>query len=86
MRSTAASVLSLRPAGPRFPRSLAAGLLAAALALPRADGPGRPAEAALTGVDLATYKRVGRYDLPEPTRTVAAGRQPARAGGLGGHL
>jgi hypothetical protein len=25
---------------------------------------------ALTGVDLATYKRVGRHDLPEPTRTV----------------
>jgi len=29
-----------------------------------------PAQA-LTGVDLATYKRVGRFDLPEPTRTAA---------------
>lgn len=29
------------------------------------------AGAAVTGVDLATYKRVGRFDLPEPTRTPA---------------
>jgi uncharacterized protein YjiK len=27
---------------------------------------------ALTSVDLATYKRVGRHDLPEPTRTAAS--------------
>jgi uncharacterized protein YjiK len=26
---------------------------------------------ALTSVDLSTYKRVGRFDLPEPTRTTA---------------
>src|SRR5690348_13725271 len=25
----------------------------------------------LTGVDLSTYQRVARYDLPEPTRTQA---------------
>src|ERR1700742_93423 len=25
----------------------------------------------LTGVDLSTYQRIGRYDLPEPTRTAA---------------
>jgi hypothetical protein len=25
--------------------------------------------APLTGVDLSTYVRVGRFDLPEPTRT-----------------
>jgi uncharacterized protein len=24
---------------------------------------------ALTGIDLSTYTRIGRYDLPEPTRT-----------------
>ena len=41
---------------------------------------------AATGVDLSIYVRVGRFDLPEPTRTVAARRQRARAGGLGGHL
>jgi uncharacterized protein YjiK len=27
--------------------------------------------AVLTSVDLSTYTRVGRYDLPEPTRTIA---------------
>ncbi|WP_310483721.1 SdiA-regulated domain-containing protein [Chamaesiphon sp. VAR_48_metabat_403] len=27
--------------------------------------------AALTGIDLSTYTRVGRFDLPEPTRTAA---------------
>ena len=26
---------------------------------------------ALTGIDLSTYTRIGRYDLPEPTRTAA---------------
>jgi uncharacterized protein len=25
----------------------------------------------LTGIDLSTYTRIGRYDLPEPTRTTA---------------
>jgi uncharacterized protein YjiK len=33
--------------------------------------PGRRIQAAaLTGLDLSTYVRVGRFDLPEPTRTV----------------
>jgi uncharacterized protein len=27
--------------------------------------------AALNGIDLSTYTRVGRYNLPEPTRTIA---------------
>ena len=27
------------------------------------------AETAITGVDLSTYARVGRFDLPEPTHT-----------------
>lgn len=30
-----------------------------------------PAFAVVTSVDLSTYVRVGRYNLPEPTRTVA---------------
>ena len=29
------------------------------------------AQAAVTSVDLSTYVRIGRYDLPEPTRTAA---------------
>ena len=29
------------------------------------------AQAAVTSVDLSTYVRIGRYNLPEPTRTVA---------------
>ena len=32
-----------------------------------------PADA-ISGVDLATYKRIGRHDLPEPTRTAAPAR------------
>lgn len=28
-----------------------------------------PAQGAITGIDLSTYKRVGRFDLPEPSRT-----------------
>jgi uncharacterized protein YjiK len=71
MRSTAASVLSLRPAGSRLPRALAAGLLAAVLALLAIAVMAASADAALTEVNLAKYKRVGRFDLPEPTRTVA---------------
>src|SRR5262249_46310484 len=31
----------------------------------------RTAAASLTAVDLSTYVRVGRFDLPEPTRTMA---------------
>jgi uncharacterized protein YjiK len=30
-----------------------------------------PSAAAVLSVDLSTYGRIGRYDLPEPTRTVA---------------
>ncbi|HEY4095426.1 MAG TPA: SdiA-regulated domain-containing protein [Baekduia sp.] len=37
----------------------------AAAALPAAPASADP----LTGIDLSTYVRVGRYDLPEPTRT-----------------
>jgi uncharacterized protein YjiK len=44
--------------------------MAAAVALLALTVVTAPAEAALTGVDLATYNRVGRFDLPEPTRTV----------------
>ena len=49
-------------------RVLLAGLLALALALVAQTALAAPAQA-LTGVDLSTYKRVGRFDLPEPTRT-----------------
>ncbi len=55
---------------PRGLRALAIALVAAAAALLAQTVMAAPAEA-LTGVDLATYKRVGRHDLPEPTRTVA---------------
>jgi uncharacterized protein YjiK len=34
-------------------------------------GPATASAAGLTEVNLATYKRVGRHELPEPTRTVA---------------
>ncbi|HEY2717263.1 MAG TPA: lamin tail domain-containing protein [Solirubrobacterales bacterium] len=71
MRSSAASVPSLRPAGSRLPRALAAGLLAAVLALLALAVMAASADAALTEVDLAKYKRVGRFDLPEPSRTAA---------------
>jgi uncharacterized protein YjiK len=54
----------------RAARALVLGLVAAASAV--VLQPVSPASAkALTGVDLSTYQRVGRYDLPEPTRTTA---------------
>ena len=49
---------------------LLASFVAFALGLTAQAALATPAEA-LTGVDLSTYKRVGRYDLPEPTRTSA---------------
>ncbi len=56
-------------ARPRGLRVLAIALVVAAAALLAQTVLAAPASA-LTGVDLATYKRVGRHDLPEPTRTV----------------
>jgi uncharacterized protein YjiK len=55
--------------GRRAARGLAVGLAAAAVAV--LAGPViAPATAApLSGVDLSTYVRTGRYDLPEPSRT-----------------
>ncbi len=58
----------------RIPRSVVhpvvAGFLAVAVALLVQTAFAAPAQA-FTNVDLSTYKRVGRYDLPEPTRTTA---------------
>ena len=54
----------------RISRTRSRWLLAFVLALAAAAAFAAPASA-LTGVDLSTYKRVGRYDLPEPTRTAA---------------
>jgi hypothetical protein len=42
--------------------AVVAGMAATAVTTPALAAP-------LTGVDLSTYTRVGRYDLPEPTRT-----------------
>jgi len=56
-------------ARPRGLRALAIAFVVAAAAFLAQTVLAAPAEA-LTGVDLATYKRVGRHDLPEPTRTV----------------
>src|SRR5215468_2372921 len=36
-----------------------------------APGPSRVVAAPLPSVDLSTYVRIGRFDLPEPTRTAA---------------
>ncbi len=58
----------VRPLGRAFP---AIGFLAAVLTLLALSVFASSASAALTEVDLAKYKRVGRFDLPEPTRTVA---------------
>ena len=66
----------------RARRAVAFALALAAAALLAQSAMAAPAQA-LTGVDLSTYKRVGRFDLPEPTRTAAPRTQPARAGGLG---
>src|SRR5262249_37023242 len=70
MTALAARMSTPRSAGSRALRALAAGLIAAALALIAQTALAAPAQA-LAGVDLATYKRVGRHDLPEPTRTAA---------------
>jgi uncharacterized protein YjiK len=47
------------------------GLAGVAVVAALAGSPPAHAATALTGVDLSTYVRVGRYDLPEPTRTPA---------------
>jgi uncharacterized protein YjiK len=70
MNTTAAHASAPRPARSRGRRAFAVALVAAAAALLAQTVAAAPAEA-LTGVNLATYKRVGRHDLPEPTRTVA---------------
>ena len=64
------SAVGVRPAGSPRQRALAIGLLVA-LALLALQVVAPSADAALTEVNLAKYKRVGRFDLPEPTRTVA---------------
>ena len=48
----------------------ALGLVAALAGVAGSVAPGVSA-APLTGVDLSKYVRVGRFDLPEPTRTAA---------------
>jgi uncharacterized protein YjiK len=71
MTVTAAHASALLPARPRRIRALAVALVVAVAALFAQSALAAPAEAALTGVDLSTYKRVGRHNLPEPTRTTA---------------
>jgi uncharacterized protein YjiK len=71
MSESAASASSLLPARPRALRALAVGLVLIALALIAQTVLAPPADAAITEVNLANYKRVGRFDLPEPTRTTA---------------
>ncbi|HET6996978.1 MAG TPA: lamin tail domain-containing protein, partial [Solirubrobacterales bacterium] len=68
MIATAASTSTVRRVRGISPRTALAGLLFLVLALIAQTALAAPAEA-LTGVDLSTYKRVGRFDLPEPTRT-----------------
>jgi uncharacterized protein YjiK len=69
MTETAAHAPATRPVpGPL--RALAIALVATVAALLVQTVAAAPAEA-LSGVDLATYKRAGRHDLPEPTRTAA---------------
>ena len=50
----------------RAPRAVALTVVGAMAAL---AGPATTHAAPLTGVDLSQYARVGRFDLPEPTRT-----------------
>lgn len=71
MTVTAARLSTFLPARPRGIRALAVALVLAVAALFAQSVLAAPAEAALTGVDLSTYNRVGRHDLPEPTRTTA---------------
>jgi uncharacterized protein YjiK len=66
MTLSATPFSSLFPARPV--RLVVAAFVLAAAALFAQSALAAPAEA-LTGVDLSTYKRVGRFDLPEPTRT-----------------
>jgi uncharacterized protein YjiK len=50
----------------RAPRAVALTVVGAMAAL---AGPATTHAAPLTGIDLSQYSRVGRFDLPEPTRT-----------------
>jgi uncharacterized protein YjiK len=68
MTVIAARPSASRPVRERRFRGLVVAFLAAAVALLALTA---ASAQALTGVDLATYKRVGRHDLPEPTRTAA---------------
>ena len=68
MNVIAARPSAFRPDRARRFRALVVAFLAAAVALLALTA---ASAEALTGVDLATYKRVGRHDLPEPTRTTA---------------
>ena len=70
MNATAAKSPTGSAARPRGLRALLVVLVLAAAAVAAQTVLAAPAEA-LTGVNLATYKREGRYDLPEPTRTPA---------------
>lgn len=62
LRTAAAVIAALATAAATVPL-----LAAAASAAP----PAAPSVTPVTSVDLSTYTRVGRYDLPEPTRTAA---------------
>jgi uncharacterized protein YjiK len=70
MSVSAVAAPSSRPARRGF-RALAVALTLTALALLAGTFLAAAADAALTEVDLAKYKRVGRIDLPEPSRTAA---------------
>ncbi len=73
---TAARAVARRAASQRASRALVLALSLASMVLAFAAFAALSAASAsaatpLTGVDLSTYVRVGRYDLPEPTRTTA---------------
>src|SRR5262245_58016112 len=70
MTVNAVSVPAPRPGVARRLHALFAGLAIALLALLAQTVMAAPAEA-FTSVNLATYHRVGRRDLPAPTRTAA---------------
>lgn len=60
------SLIAARPSRHQLYGLVVFAIVAAAAAFTSAT-----AMAAVAGVDLATYKRVARHDLPEPTRTAA---------------
>jgi uncharacterized protein YjiK len=55
----------------RAGRYLGLAVVTVVVALLGSQSSGAAASSALTGVDLSRYVRVGRFDLPEPTRTAA---------------